>query len=125
MQIKELHIDTFGHVNNATYLELLELARWEIIDGGGYGIKKIQELKIGPTILEVNIKFNREIKCRENITIVSYPQPFKGKAGIIKQQILNSQNELCCEAALTIAMFDIVKRKIVSPNKEWLAATGL
>ena len=29
--IREQHLDTFGHVNNAKYLEILEEARWDLI----------------------------------------------------------------------------------------------
>lgn len=43
LTIKETYLDTFGHVNSAMYLTLLEEARWEFINGNGYGIKKIQE----------------------------------------------------------------------------------
>ena len=35
MLIKEKHLDTFGHVNNATYFELLEEARWDFITNNG------------------------------------------------------------------------------------------
>ncbi len=41
-QIKEHHLDSFGHVNNATYLSLYEEARWESITENGYGLKEVQ-----------------------------------------------------------------------------------
>ena len=44
VQIRERHLDTFGHVNNAKYLELYEEARWEIINSRGYDLKQIQKL---------------------------------------------------------------------------------
>lgn len=47
LTIKEHHLDTFGHVNNAVYLELFEEARWEFISENGYGLKKIQNEKKG------------------------------------------------------------------------------
>ena len=36
LTIKEFHLDTFGHVNNATYLQIYEEARWEFINQNGY-----------------------------------------------------------------------------------------
>ena len=39
--IKEMDLDTFGHVNNARYLTLFEDARWDLITKNGYGLKKI------------------------------------------------------------------------------------
>lgn len=125
IQIREHHLDTFGHVNNATYLSLLEEARWEIIENGGYGLNKVKEMGVGPTILQINIKYKRELLNRDTITIVSEPQPQRGKIGIINQKIINQHGEICCEASLTIALFDLQQRKLVLPTKEWLKAIGL
>ena len=65
MMIKEHHLDTFGHVNNATYLQILEQARWELLNTHGFGLETIQRLQLGPVILECNIKFIRELLLRE------------------------------------------------------------
>ena len=59
--IRENHLDTFGHVNNATYLQLLEEARWEFITSRGYDLNYVQKVGIGPVILEINMKFLKEL----------------------------------------------------------------
>ena len=43
--IKETQVDILGHLNNAVYLELFEIARWDIIHARGYGLKKMIELQ--------------------------------------------------------------------------------
>ena len=48
VMIKENHLDTFGHVNNAAYLTLYEEARWDFITKNGYGLEVIQNEKKGP-----------------------------------------------------------------------------
>ena len=50
MMIREHHLDSYGHVNNATYVEILEEARWECITQRGYGYKEVQQQKKGPVI---------------------------------------------------------------------------
>mgnify|MGYP002626401055 CR=1 FL=1 len=60
--IKEKHLDTMGHMNNATYLQLFEEARWDLITANGFGLKEIQQKKQGPTILEINLRFKKEIR---------------------------------------------------------------
>ena len=67
--IREHHLDSFGHVNNATYLELLEEARWESITERGYGFEKIRETGQGPTILEIHLLFTQELRLRESVVI--------------------------------------------------------
>ena len=70
--IKESNLDTFGHVNNAVYLELFEEARWDLVTKNGYGLKEVLERKVGPIILEINIRFMKEIGLREKIKIETF-----------------------------------------------------
>src|SRR5690606_24856377 len=79
--IQERHLDTFGHVNNATYLQIFEEARWDLIDSRGYGMGKIRETGLGPVILEAHVKFRREVKNRTRVTIRSDLVEYEGKIG--------------------------------------------
>lgn len=122
--IIERHLDTFGHVNNATYLEILEEARWDYIDARGYGIKTIREMGQGPTILEWNIKFLKEIRLREKIRIETQTLSYEKKIGRMQQSIFNQRDELCCEAQMVFGLFDTKERKLILPTPEWLQAIG-
>jgi thioesterase-3 len=122
--IIERHLDTFGHVNNATYLQILEEARWELITARGYGLQKIKETGLGPTILECNIKFMKELRLRQEIVIETQTISAEGKIGKLGQAIYNGNGDLCCEAIFTIALFDTNARKLVLPTPEWLYAIG-
>lgn len=123
--IREFHLDTFGHVNNATYLSLYEEARWQLITDNGYGLKDIQKAKKGPVILEVTVKYQKEIKLRENITITTEMLSYKSKICILKQQMLKEDGSVASEALFTVAFFDMVERKIIEPTPEWKRALGI
>ena len=122
--VLESHLDTFGHVNNATYLTLFEQARWDLIHGRGFGMDEIKESGLGPTILEANIKYKRELRNRQVITIETWCPEYKGKVGYVHQEMLNEKNEICAELKLTVALFDVKKRKLVNATPEWLKAIG-
>ncbi|OJV96774.1 MAG: thioesterase [Gammaproteobacteria bacterium 39-13] len=122
--IKETHLDTFGHVNNATYLTLLEEARWELITHNGYGIKKIQETGLGPTILEIKLTFLKELRLREKVNIETQMISYEGKIGKLVQKITRD-GEVCCIAEFVIALFSTRERKLVLPTPEWLVAVGM
>lgn len=122
--IIERHLDTFGHVNNATYLQILEEARWEFITARGFGMKKIKDTGLGPTILECNIKFMKELRLRQNIVIETQTQSYDRKIGVLKQVMRNEAGEVCAEAIFTIGLFDTKERKLVLPTPEWLYAVG-
>lgn len=122
--IKEGHLDTFGHMNNATYLQILEEARWDFITKHGYGMKRIQETGLGPIILEINMKFIKEIKLRQKITIESETLSYDKKIAKLRQDIFNEAGELCFESRFIFGFFDTKARKLISPNEEWMRAVG-
>lgn len=123
--ILEKHLDSFGHVNNAVYLELYEEARWDFITKKGYGLKKIHEEKKGPVLLDTTLKFKREILNRETIIIKTSEQWVRGKIMGLTQKMINKNDEVCSEATFTIGFMDMKLRKLVQPTKEWLHACGL
>lgn len=118
--IQETDLDVFGHVNNAVYLRLFENARWDYIENHGWGLKKIQSSGIGPVILEIQIKFTKELKARDRIKIISEFLPFEGKIAKVRQTMVDDQGRSCCQAEFVFAVFDVQKRKIISPPDEWL-----
>jgi acyl-CoA thioester hydrolase len=125
MRILESHIDTFGHVNNAAYLEILEEARWDLITRNGYGLDEVQSRKIGPIVLDVHARFLRELRNRQAITIRSWMDSYAGKIGRFAQQVLDDAGDLCCDAKFTIGLFDLTARKLIRPTPEWVRALGL
>lgn len=125
LTVRESHIDTFGHVNNATYLTLYEEARWELITANGWGLREIQRSGQGPVILEVNLKYLKELKLRETITITTQMLDYQGKVGRLKQQMIKSDGTLASEAVFTFALFDLKQRKLIEPTPEWNKAIGL
>ena len=119
--IQDKHIDSFDHVNNAAYLQLFEAARWDIITNNGYGIDKIKETGLGPTILKIEISFLKELHLHDAIVIETEMQAYQKKIGKIHQRILRN-NAVACEAVYTMGLFDLNKRKLVSPTQQWLDA---
>ena len=117
--IKETYLDSFGHVNNAVYLTLFEEARWEIFNKFNYGIQKIRETGIGPTLLEVNLKFIRELKARDQVIIRTENLSIEKYLFKVSQKILRNE-EVCCEGLFTIACYDINQRRLVKPTPDIL-----
>ena len=124
-QILEHHLDTFGHVNNATYLELYEEARLDFISKNGYGLKEIHRYQKGPVILDVKCRYKKEIVNREVITIRSKSLSLRGKIGQIHQEILKENGEIASDATFTVGFMDMQERKLVAPTELWLRAIGM
>jgi YbgC/YbaW family acyl-CoA thioester hydrolase len=123
--IKESHVDSYGHLNNATYLMLFEEARWEIVTPRGFGYFEVHKLKQGPVILEIKMKFMKEVLIREDIIIETEFSGYKGKIGQMVQRILKKDGTLACEAEMTFGLFDMNLRKLIEPTPQWKKALGM
>ena len=121
--IRESYLDTFGHVNNAAYLTLFEEARWDLITARGYGIPTIQQLKLGPTILQLSVRFMKEIKLRDSIEIQTSATNCLKKVATLYQSMYRN-GELCAQAEFAMGLFDLQERKLVQPTTAWLHAIG-
>ena len=123
--IVERHLDTFGHVNNATYLEIFEEARWDFIEKNGYGHHQIMSIGEGPVVLEVTLKFLKEMRLREHVVVKSETVSYEGKIGKLRQWIEGPAGVMHAEAVFTMAFFDLKARKIILPSPAWRLAIGL
>jgi len=123
--IREQHLDTFGHVNNARYLEIFEQARWDLITDNGFGLEHIRSSGTGPVILEVSLRFLRELKNRDRVLVRSFVDSYEGKIGHMTQLLVNDAAQICCEGKFVFAQWDTRSRKIIAPTPEWRVAVGL
>jgi YbgC/YbaW family acyl-CoA thioester hydrolase len=123
--IRENHVDSLGHMNNAMYLQIYEEARWELITQRGYGFKKIQQSQQGPVILDVTVKFLREIKLREKLKITTELTDYNGKVGHLTQKMIKEDGSVASEAVFSFGLFDMKSRKLIDPTPEWKYAVGL
>ena len=120
--IQETHLDFFGHVNNAKYLELFEQARWDVITKNGYGFDHIMSSKKGPVILEAHLKYLKELKHRQTVRISVELIEYTGKVGRLKQQMFNEKNEVAAELVVVFGLFDLQTRRLIEATPEWKKA---
>ena len=126
LMIRENHLDSFGHVNNAVYVQLYEEARWDFITKNNCGLDKIQQNKIGPVILDLQVRFKRELKNREKIKIISQTKEVvNDKILILNQKMINEEGKIASEALFTVGFFDLKERKLIAATSEWLKAVGI
>ena len=125
LTIREGHLDSFGHVNNAVYLQLFEEARWQIVTEGGYGLERVRETQIGPTILDIHLQFRREIRNRERIVIRTFVAAASSKTMTLRQAMVNAKGEEACIADFVIGLFDLKARRLIEPTDDWKRAVGV
>lgn len=124
--VQETHLDFLGHMNNATYLEIYEQARWEMITNNNWGVRRIMKEKRGPVIIEINIKYKAELTLRQPIKIHTKIIEIKNpKVLTIQQEMRDHDGKVYNTITMDVGLFDLKARKLIAANSEWLDAIGL
>lgn len=124
--VSETWLDSFGHVNNARYLEIYEQARWNWLLAGGIDLNYIRQTGIGPVILEVNLRFRKELRARQAFYVQSWCESYIKKILIIRQSLyLAESDEVASEITLTAGLMNLHQRKLILPPAEWQTGMGV
>ena len=73
-------------------------------------------------ILELNLKFKKELLLRETVIIKTYEAEFMSKKifNMKQEMIKKDSGQIASELSLNVGLFDTKKRGLVLPTKEWL-----
>lgn len=108
--VQSTHVDLFGHVNHARYLEFMEWGRFAWSAHHGFPITQMVEEGYGPAIIKAEIHWRRECRFGDRLRVTVEAVSARRGIGRLYQQILRG-DELVCDGELTFVMFDLKERK--------------
>ena len=111
VKVRGFHLDVYGHVNNARYLEFLEDARWTLIESE-IDLEKWRQLGFGFTIVKITINYRKAARLNDVLDIKTRLEKLGGKSGVFKQEIaLVSTGEPVADAEVVFVILDLQTRK--------------
>ncbi|HNC94605.1 MAG TPA: thioesterase family protein [Myxococcota bacterium] len=120
VQVMSTHVDLFGHLNHARYLEYLEWARFAWAAHHGFPIEKMVEEGYGPAIVRANVTWRRECRLGDKLRVTVQPLSARRGIGKLHQEVWKGE-ELCLEAEMSFVMFDLKARKALELPETFLA----
>ncbi len=84
--IRTFHTDSFGHVNNAKYLELLEEARWQYAEDNGL-MKLLTRDNLGFIIIDMRLRFRDEVVEGDRIVVSTQLLTLGSGSGEVEQLV--------------------------------------
>lgn len=102
LKVRGYELDSFGHVNNAVYLQYAEEAKWSFFAQSG-ALDVIKKRGLFPVVMENNIRYIHELKLHDDVRIETL-WTTKGK-------ILNFKHTLYSETDSTVSC--IIKGKVI------------
>lgn len=85
--VRGFHIDVFGHVNNARYLEFLEEARWEIFSNA---LSVLPTRGLSFAVVNVNINYRRPALLGQFLLIDAELTRFGNSSFSIEQKVVDA-----------------------------------
>ena len=104
--VREHNMDTLGHLNNASYLQIFEEARWDFSNKGGFGLDWVLSNKQSPVVLKAEMSFRKEVLNREALLIRSEFVGFKNSLiGSFKQKMIKKNKKVASILSIDIFCF--------------------
>ena len=111
--VRGYELDTQGHLNQAVYMQYAEHARWESLRAAGLPQDKLLATGVGPVALEVTIKFLRELRGGDEVTVSCAFEYTGGKTFRIVQEIRKADGTVAAQIAGVGGLLDLTERRLV------------
>jgi acyl-CoA thioester hydrolase len=118
LQVRSYECDSYGHVNNANYLNYLEFARYEHLKDVGFDYVKAVEAGYGLFIARIEIDYIKPAITDDVLTIKSWPIKKGAVSGVISQEIRRG-GDILIKAKVTWAFVNAKTGMPVKIPPEW------
>ncbi|MBR4631283.1 MAG: acyl-CoA thioesterase [Treponema sp.] len=113
-KVRTYECDSYGHVNNAVYLNYLEYGRMDFLNQIGFDYNALLEDGYFIFVSHVDIYYKSSAHFNDELTIESYTTKLGAVSGTIHQTIANQNGDICAEADVT---WCCVKKDTTRPSK--------
>jgi acyl-CoA thioester hydrolase len=100
--VRTYECDSYGHVNNANYLNYLEFGRYEFLKTIGFDYPGVIAAGFGVYVARIEIDYKKSARTDDGLTIKSWPLKRGAVSGVIAQEIWRDA-ELLVSAKVTWA----------------------
>ena len=103
--VRSYECDSYGHVNNANYLNYLEYARCEFLKEAGFDYAAAIKAGYGVYAARIEIDYKKPAVIDDKLLIKSWPIKKGAVSGVLVQEIWR-EDELLAAAKVTWAFVD-------------------
>ena len=117
IKVRGYHLDLYGHVNNARYLEFLEEARWNYFESRG-DLPWFLQSGLALVVVNINIDYRYPATMGDELQIDTGVKSIGTRSAVMHQRVtLAGSGKLVAEADVTFA--------VLTPNRarrwRWMA----
>ncbi|MFB9885359.1 acyl-CoA thioesterase [Balneatrix alpica] len=111
LKVHGFHLDSFGHVNNARYLEFLEAARWDWLAASDC-MQVLQQEQVVFAIVNININYKAEARLGDVLDISCAVGRLGEKSVQLTQEVRRERDQVVvADATITFVFMDVRTRQ--------------
>ncbi len=104
IKVRGYHLDLYGHVNNARYLEFLEEGRWSWVEDRA-DLGAFMAKGLGFSVVNINIDYRRPAFLGDILQIETALESLGRRSGVVRQVVrLKGTDEVVAEARVTFVV---------------------
>ena len=112
IKIHGYHLDHYGHVNNARWVELLEEARWRWLEHE-IDLTAWDEVGQGLAVLSIAVNYRRPAHMHDTLDFRCHVTKLGGRSAVCRQEVYREGgDEKLLDADVTFVFIDIASGKI-------------
>ncbi|MFC4128837.1 acyl-CoA thioesterase [Nocardia rhizosphaerae] len=112
--VRGYELDSQGHLNHAVYHQYGEHARWELLRAAGIPQDKFFASGIGAVVLESTIKYRRELRAGDEVTVTAELDFDGGKIFRFHHRIAKLDGTVSAEITVVAGAMDLTARKLIA-----------
>lgn len=111
IRVRGYHLDGYGHVNNARYLEFMEEGRWCFFDDHPALVQQFRDEGKAFVVVNLNIDYCQAAREGEDLVVVTGVIHLGERSAVCHQQVRRREGDLVAQADLTFVLLDIKANK--------------
>lgn len=114
LRVRGYHLDGYGHVNNARYLEFLEEGRWGYFDDRPALARRLMRGDVAFVAVNLNIDYRAAAVAGDDLEILTRLSAVGGRSAKMRQEIRRVRDgALVSAATLTFVLLDVAANQAV------------
>jgi len=125
LKVRTYECDSYGHVNNAVYLNYLEYGRVELLGERGLPLEKIKKKGVLIVIRRIEIDYKAAAREGDELVVRTYLKGHTKMKGIFCQEILKKSDHTVVAKADVTWVFTNLNGRLVPIPEFFRDALGL
>jgi len=114
LRVRGYHLDGYGHVNNARYLEFLEEGRWGYFDDRPEVARRLQRGDVAFVAVNLNIDYREAAVAGDDLEVLTRLAELGTRSARMRQEIRRVRDGApVSDATLTFVLLDVAANRAI------------